>query len=326
MKNLTLTQTVDGFMLACEAQRLSPHTIRDYRTTLRRFAEFLASDPPLAEIDATRVREFLAAMSQPQPRDRGAVKGLPPKPLSKKTLLNYHTGLAALWSWALSEGIVERHVLREVARPVPEKPAIVPLTQADMKSLLAVCDRSREYLRPGKRACDNHRSTALRDRTILLLLLDTGMRASELCDLTPQDVDLKNRRVLVYGKGRKQRMIPISPDTAKSLWRYMEAERGDAKISAPLFVTVTDQPFRRTALLDLLHSLGERAGVQDCHPHRFRHTFAVMFLRNGGNAYELQMALGHSTLEMVQTYLHLAQTDLEQAHKTASPVTGWRLK
>ena len=69
--------------------------------------------------------------------------------------------------------------------------------------------------------------------------------------------------------------------------------------------------------------------MQDCHPHRFRHTFAVNFSRrrrrNGGNAFELQMALGHTTLQMVQTYLMLAQADLDAAHRKASPVENWRL-
>ncbi len=73
--------------------------------------------------------------------------------------------------------------------------------------------------------------------------------------------------------------------------------------------------------------------MQDCHPHRFRHTFAVNFLRNGGNAFELQMALGHTTLQMVQTYLALAQADpstssgqaLDAAHRKASPVENWGL-
>jgi len=74
-----------------------------------------------------------------------------------------------------------------------------------------------------------------------------------------------------------------------------------------------------------LQAIGNRAGVRNVHPHRFRHTFAISFLRNGGNGYTLQMILGHTTMEMVRKYLNLAQADLESAHRLASPVANWRL-
>jgi site-specific recombinase XerD len=164
----------------------------------------------------------------------------------------------------------------------------------------------------------------LRDKTLLFLLLDTGMRASEVVGITARDVDLKNRRVFVMGKGDKERSLPISPETARVLWRYM-AKRAEAKANEPLFVTITGRPMDRVVLLEMLKDLGAKVGVADCHPHRFRHTFAINFLRNGGNVYELQMALGHTTLEMVRVYLALAETDLQKAHEEASPVTKWRL-
>jgi integrase/recombinase XerD len=116
-----------------------------------------------------------------------------------------------------------------------------------------------------------------------------------------------------------------NPRTAKTLWRYLTTERKDEPFNAPLFLGSEGDPLNRDALLKLLIRLGVKAGVQDCHPHRFRHTFAVNFLRNGGNAFELQMALGHTTLQMVQTYLALAQANLDAAHRKASPVENWRL-
>lgn len=320
---LTLSQAVEGFLLDCAARRLSEHTVRDYSTTLRRFAGFVGGEAHLVDIDATMIRRFMAFLATPQPGGGAVAKAA--RPLSKKTALNYHTGLSALWSWAVGEHLVERNVVREVDPPRPERTAIVPFSQADIKALLGACERTREYGRPGKRACDNARPTALRDKTLILLLLDTGMRASEVCGITARDVDLKNRRIWVMGKGDKERSLPISPETAKALWQYMSS-RAEAKVSAPLFATIMGGPLERTALLALLKDLGEKAGVSDCHPHRFRHTFAIVALRGGMNVYELQMALGHSSLEMVRRYLALAETDLQRAHEEASPVTNWRLK
>lgn len=321
--SLSLSDAVEGFLLACEARQLSPHTIRDYSTTLAHFKRFVGDDPPLDQIDAGLIARFMASLALPQPR-LGAV-AVPDAPLSKKTALNRHTGLSALWSWALRERLVHSNVVREVTPPRPEQRAIEPLSEADVRALLAVCDRTRAYSRPGKRACDNARPTALRDRLIIFLLLDTGMRVSELCGLTASAVDLRNRQVFVMGKGDKERALPVSAETAKVLWKYMKS-RAEAKASAPLLVAVNGEPLTRTAVLQMLADLGERAGVRDVHPHRFRHTFAINMLRNGGNVYALQLALGHTTLEMVRTYLALAQADLRTAHEEASPVANWRLK
>jgi len=81
----------------------------------------------------------------------------------------------------------------------------------------------------------------------------------------------------------------------------------------------------KNALRLLIVHLGKKAGIKHCHPHRFRHTFAITYLRSGGDVFTLQALLGHSTLDMVQHYARIAEIDVEQAHKRASPADNWRL-
>jgi len=306
---ITLSQAIEGYFLAAHARRLSRHTMRDYDTTFRRFEAFLEDDPPLAEIGAAEVTEFLASLDH----------------LSDKTLLNYHTGLAALWTWAVKEGIVDGHVVRKVERPRPEQREIVPYSLSEVKAMLEACDRSRDYARPGKRRCNHARPTALRDRAIILLLLDTGLRASELCNLRAGELDLKNRGLVVMGKGDKERTVRISPRTAQATWRYLSTRDGAQGPNAYLFTSKEGLPMSRHTLRRMVTRAGRRAGVRGANVHRFRHTFAIQLLRNGGNIYALQRLLGHSSLEMVQRYLAIAQADIENAHQEASPVMNWGL-
>ena len=236
MKSLTLSTAIDGFLLDLAARRLSPHTIADYTNSLRKLQAFLPGDPELASITADELRQFMADLETP--RRPAGVTQRPLRGLSKKQCLNIHTGLSAFYTWALRNRYIATHQMRLIIRPKPEKRQIVPLTKAEIEALLWACERSKSYRRPGKRECDHTRPTGIRDRAILLLLLDTGLRASELCGLRIADYDAKNRRVLAFGKGDKERSLPISPTTAKALWEYMSAERKEARLDELLFLGV----------------------------------------------------------------------------------------
>jgi integrase/recombinase XerD len=109
------------------------------------------------------------------------------------------------------------------------------------------------------------------------------------------------------------------------VWKYL-AKRKEAKPDEPLFETTGRQALDRNALRKMLLAAGQRAEVvEPVTPHRLRHTFAITYLRNGGDVYTLQRLLGHSTMDMVRRYLSLAQTDIADAHRRASPVDNWRL-
>jgi site-specific recombinase XerD len=126
------------------------------------------------------------------------------------------------------------------------------------------------------------------------------------------------------GKGSKERAVPISARTAQAVWRYL-AERGETRKAEPLFPRRDGLPMTRDGLRHLVKRVGKRAGVRGATVHRFRHTFAIEFLRNQSNIFALQRMLGHSSLEMVRRYLAIAQADVDAAHQEGSPVANWAL-
>jgi site-specific recombinase XerD len=304
---ITFSQAVDGYFLAARARHLSTHTLADYGNTFRKFAASLNRDPLLQSITHKHVEDFLRVQT-----------------VSNKTILNYTIGLSALWHWALKEDLVDTNIIQLVDNPKPEKPAIQELSLADIKALLSSLEKSKIYTRPGKKPSTNTLQHAARNRAIILLLLDTGLRASEICSLRIADLDVRNATLRAFGKGKKERIIPFSPRTGQSIWRYLTTRKDDRQ-NDPLFVTRYGHPLDRDQLRRLLERVGARAQVADVHPHRFRHTFAINYLRNGGDAFTLQMLLGHSTMKMVSTYLNLANADLQNGHRRASPVDNWRL-
>lgn len=307
MKNLTLYQMIEGYLLFAES-RLSPNTIADYTNTFRKFTAFTHGDMNVREIDTQVIEGFLAAQ----------------KGLKKKTVLNYHTGLSALWQWATDRQIVDRNIVRMITPPKAELTEIQPFSEDDVKLILASISKTKPYFSVGRREVTNTLHFADRSRAMILLFLDTGIRVSEFCDLKVKDVDLRNKNILVFGKGSKERTIPISARTGQAIWRYFST-KPDQAIFMPAFSTDNGLRLDRANVLKQCIRIGNRAGVHDCHPHRFRHTFSIQYLRNGGDIYTLQKILGHSTLDMVKRYLMIAQTDLTAAHRIASPVTRWGL-
>jgi integrase/recombinase XerD len=246
--------------------------------------------------------------------------------LSKKTLLNYHAGLSALWTWAQKRRILDVHVVRQFERPKPKQPVIEVFTEEEVQRLLSACDYSESYKRPGKRKCSNQRPTALRDKAIILTLLDSMARVTELCEMRRSSTNLKEGQIKVVGKGDKERWVPISSETAQVVWQYLASRPGAKPLFDDLvYLTMYGRPMDRDLVGAMLRRLGRRIGIR-AHPHKFRHTGATMFLRNGGNVFELKAILGHSTMEMVQRYVHLAEVDIEDAHRRASPVYNMDLR
>ncbi len=151
-----------------------------------------------------------------------------------------------------------------------------------------------------------------------------------MCSLKVGDVEIKLGKVEVkYGfeagaKGGKGRMVYLGKVARRALWRYLAEREAGQDPDAPLFTVTGDRKFKPESSLRLLvKRIAERAGVKRC--HKFRHTFAITYLRSGDDIFTLQEMLGHGSLDIVRHYAQVAQVDVEQAHRKASPADNWRL-
>ncbi len=113
--------------------------------------------------------------------------------------------------------------------------------------------------------------------------------------------------------------------TRKAVWRYLVDRDDPNDPDAPVFLDQHVRHFNPGSLRQLIKDIADRAGVKDAYPHIFRHTFAITYLRSGGDIFTLQSLLGHSSLEMVRHYAQIAEIDIAQAHHKASPADNWRL-
>lgn len=286
-----LSKLVDEYMMSMQARRLSPNTILDYGRTLKRFVEFVGTGADARNITSRQIEIFLASLT-----------------LGKKSIQNCYVGLSAFWTWLVVNSEADRHVVQMIPRPKASAPAIVPFSEAEIRRLLDGC-KGRLML-----------------RCAIMLLLDTGVRASELRDIDMGDIDQRKGEINVrHGKGDKGRLVIFSPSVGQAIVKYSATRADRNNPDAPLFIALTGARLDRRRLANQLENLGKKCGVPDVYPHRFRHTFAIQYLKNNGDLATLQRILGHESIITTKRYLYLAQVDIDAAHKKASPVSNWRL-
>lgn len=314
---MKLSQAYETFILYKQASGLSDNTIANYRKTWQKVRLFFHNDPAFETITNEDWLRFLAWA--PDQFD-----------LCPKSMANVHTDLSSLYTWATEMNIVGAHIIRNIPRPRYEKPAIDPYTKEQVAAMLEACDSSspwngREHIRSSCRMAD-------RNRAIILTLLSSGMRASELCGIRLENLDLGNNKITIAGKGKgrdsKQRIIFIGRRTTKAIWKLITPHISEMYPTDHIFTAGSSDDqhqMRRDVLTRTIKRIGERAGVTNAYPHRFRHTFAINYLRNGGDAITLQRLLGHESLEMVRHYIELSTEDCGAIHRTADPVDNWRL-
>lgn len=327
-KGVTLSQAIEGMLFYKRASNKSPRTTETYNHLLSKLKTFFRpNDPPLAEITKDQLVRFFVWLKDEYVVDSSrSIAPRPPQKLSSKTVFDIYGTVSALWGWAAKEELIERNIVRDIEAPKVDEKVIEPLLKEQVEKLLEACNHTGVW--KNRETTVSERPTADRDRAIILALLDTGLRAQELCDIQMKDIDLKGNSIKITGKGSKERVVYFGKRTARAIWKYLLPRIETYEPKDYLFVVDAERDPRkmdRRVLLHLLERIGDRAGIAKVHPHKFRHSFAITYLRNNGDAFTLQTILGHSSLEMVRKYLRIAQQDCARVHQTASPVDNWKL-
>ena len=309
---MKFSKAIEGYKLSCLTEGYSPNTMEGYDWALKKIETFLF-DPNIEEITPEDIKRVFFHLNIETN-------------LSSSSIQSIWRSMRSFFNWATRELGIKRPD-NYIPMPVSETKTVIPYSASDLKSLIQGCDYTNKSNSTRRKSFRMLRKTRYRDKAIILLLLDTGLRVSECTRLRISDINLETGETIVrpFRKGRKSksRVVFLGVNSRKALWRYL-VDR-DTEGDDPLFLSIKGKPMNRDSVRQMLVKLGKRVGIRNVHPHRFRHTFAIQFLRNGGNVFELQRLLGHSSLEMVKNYLALAQVDLEQAHRRASPVDNWRL-
>lgn len=160
----------------------------------------------------------------------------------------------------------------------------------------------------------------------MLLLLDTAVRISECEGILIPNINWKEKRIKVYGKGRKERYVPFQRTLERHLKEYFTI--GGLLDHDFLFINIDNTPIKKRTMQEIISEIGVAAGVTGVRvsPHTFRHTMAKMYVMNGGDPLSLQIILGHATLDMVRTYVNLFSSDISKKHERHSPLENLYLR
>jgi site-specific recombinase XerD len=281
-KRITLTDAVDLFLLDAVSQGLTANTLRFYRGRHRIFLRHCQANGItfLDELSARAIRAFLA--------------GLQERDLSSAYVHSHARNLRVFCNFCVRDGLFESSPFDAVKMPKLRFEVRDLVTAADLRAVLTVCDRER-------------------DRALLLLMLDTGVRASELTALSVGDVEGVTV-VVRSGKGGKGRFVYIGAATRKQLRRYLILERSDPQPEEPLFSSVRGNT-RLTyhGLASIFRRLRINANLEKLSPHMVRRSFAVASLNNGMNIYILARLMGHEDIQTLRHYLKYVQADIKKA-------------
>jgi len=290
-----LTRQINYYLKSIRIE-VSQKTIDLYTHVLYRFADFVKHDV----ITPSDIRMYLAYLQE---------SGLKPHSIHA-----HYRSLRTYFKWMVNEDVYKEseYPMKHVKPPRLPKYVIKIFSVEELQDILL--------------ACSGRCFRDVRNRAMVLILLDTGIRLAELAGLKMSDINSEGDLLTVYGKGAKERSVRIGYETQKALTKYIML-RGDSP--GILWESVSRTPLTISGVQSDVRKLCARAGIKDGKrgPHRFRHTAAKSFVKNGGNVYVLQVMLGHADQQTTRQYCSsIGIDDVIEEHEKFSPVDRMKIK
>ena len=296
-------------------RRYSLRTVSEYGDDLRAFAAFLglnveSFDP--AKPDTSDVKTWMVDMLDNH--------------LSARTVKRRLSALRSFYKYLLRQELVRRDITQGVIAPKTDQPLPVFFRESEMAREQAIGERELDELlhQPDGEASAEEVFELTRDNLIISMLYQTGMRRAEIVGLKDEDVDLLQGQIRVFGKRRKERVVPIGDHLKDEIGAYMDVRRGFETPEHNLLTTIRRDgsiaPMDAAAVYTMVRRrMGEVSTLKKHSPHVLRHTFATTMLNNGADIRTIQTLLGHSSLAATQVYTHTTFDQIKQVYKQAHP-------
>lgn len=280
---------------------LSENTIESYTFDLERFTAFMESrSAELADVDQSLIRDFLKELK------KGDVEH---KPYSEKSSARMLSTLRSYYKFLDAEGYIRTNPMENIDSPKQKRELPEVLSIAEIDEILSKPDTTDKL--------------GLRDRAILEVMYASGLRVSETLDLRIPDIIFDEEFIRVFGKGSKERIVPIGSSALSWVTTYIEESRSRLKNDKSenyLFLNFRGRRLSRMAIWDIVRKYCSMAGIKkEVHPHTIRHSFATHLLEGGADIRIIQEMLGHSDISTTQIYTHIDKEYLIEVHKSFHP-------
>ena len=310
---LSIREGARGFLISFRASnRYSRSYLENLEAALALLAAYAEENhwPPLQQVTTEHLEEYLTYL-QDRPKwfgDRSVTDG---SHLSQSYIETQYRRLKRFWSWLKERGHAECNILDLIPHPHIDERIIPTVADREATDVLDLVD-------PRRAQTPKEHFRLVRNRAVLLVLMDTPGRRSEIGLARIDDVDLEAGMLKVMGKGRRERRMPLGAVALEALWVYLQARTTLSSPSRALWVTDGGKSMTAMWLYRMVKRLGERVGISDLHTHRFRHSYATTALR-GGMPERILMIVG-GWKKIPDTYFRtLNDEDAIEAHRAISP-------